>query len=58
MNVRDLAEANELLWEALLERGLHAAKQTERSARAQKKSEAPKIWVARQLKRRTNAPTI
>lgn len=56
MEGRDLAEANELLWEALLERGLRAAGQTELSARDQKKSEAWKIWVAHELKRRTNAP--
>ena len=42
--------------EALLERGLRAARQTERSAHGQKKSEAWKIWVAQELKRRTNAP--
>lgn len=36
--------------------GLRAARQTERSARVQKKSEAWKIWVAHELKRRTNAP--
>jgi len=56
MEGRDLAEANELLWEELLERGFRAAGQTEASARNQKKSEQWKIWVAAELKRRTNAP--
>ncbi len=56
MEGRVLAEANELLWEALLERGLRAAGQTEVSAREQKKSKAWKIWVACELKRHTNAP--
>ena len=53
---RDLAEANELLWDELLERGLRAAGQTRASARDQKKSEPWKVWVACELKRRTNAP--
>lgn len=56
MEGRDLAEANELLWEELLERGLRAAGQTGATARKQKKSEQWKIWVAAELKRRTNAP--
>ena len=56
MEGRDLAEANELLWEALLDRGIRAAGQTEQTARRQKKSEEWKVWVAHELKRRTNAP--
>ena len=53
---RDLVEANELLWEELLERDFRAAGQTEATARDQKKSEQWKIWVAAEMKRRTNAP--
>jgi len=49
-------EANELLWEELLERGSRAAGQTEVTARDQKKSEQWKIWVAAEMKRRNNAP--
>lgn len=56
MEGRDLAEANELLWEELLERGFRAAGQTDATARAQRKSEPWKIWVAAEMKRRTNAP--
>jgi len=53
---RDLVEANELLWEELLERDFRAAGQTEATARDQKKSEQWKIWVATEMKRRINAP--
>ena len=56
MEGRDLAEANELLWEELLERGFRAVGQTAATAREQKKSEPWKIWVAAEIKRRTNAP--
>jgi len=52
---RDLTEANELLWEEMLERGLRAAGQTEQTAREQTKSEPWKIWLASELKRRTSA---
>jgi len=55
MEGRDLAEANELLWEELLERGFRAAGQTAATASGQKKSEQWKIWVAAEMKRRTNA---
>ena len=56
MEGRDLAEANELLWEEMLERGFQAAGRTAATARGQKKSEQWKIWVAAEMKRRTNAP--
>ncbi len=56
MEGRDLAEANELLWEELLERGFRAAGETEATARDQKKSEQWKIRVAAEMKRWTNAP--
>ena len=52
----DLAEANEMLWEGFLERALRAVGHTEATAREQKKSEAWKVWVAAELKRRTSAP--
>ena len=53
---RRVPEANELLWEELLERGFRAAGQTEARARDQKKSKQWKIWVATEMKRQTNAP--
>jgi len=53
---QDLAEANELIWESLLARGLNAVGETEESARLQKKSAAWKVWIAAELKRHTNAP--
>jgi REP element-mobilizing transposase RayT len=56
MEGRDLVEVNELLWEELLERGFRAARETEATARNQKKSEQWKIWVAAEMKRRTTAP--
>lgn len=56
MEGRDLAEVNELIWESLLERGLRAASQSEQAARRQNKSEEWKIWIAREMKRRSNAP--
>lgn len=56
MEGRDLAEANEMMWEELLERGLRAASQTEQSARSMRKSVEWKIWIAREIKRRTCAP--
>jgi len=53
---RDLVEASELIWESLLQRGLSAAGKSEQAALAVKKSEEWKIWIARELKRRSNAP--
>jgi len=53
---RELAEANELIWESLLERGLRAAGKTEQAARGVKKSAEWKIWIANEMKRRSNAP--
>ena len=53
---RELVEANELIWESLLQRGLRAAGKSEQAARGLKKPEPWKIWIALALKRRSNAP--
>jgi REP element-mobilizing transposase RayT len=53
---KELAEANELIWESVLQCGLDIVGETEVSARAQKKSAAWKVWIAAELKRQTNAP--
>lgn len=52
---KDLLEANELLWESMLRRGLDAARKTTESTLAEKKSADWKVWIARELKRRSSA---
>jgi len=57
MEGKDLKEANELIWQQSLERGLRAAGRTMADARKDKKSAEWKIWIAAQLKRNTSAPS-
>ena len=57
MEGKDLAEANELIWENALERGLQAAGRTDVDIANDKKSAVWKIWIAAELKRHTSAPS-
>jgi REP element-mobilizing transposase RayT len=51
-----LQEANELQWQALLERGLLAAEKDDAEIEESKKSSDWKIWIAYELKHRSSAP--
>ncbi|MGB0744019.1 MAG: transposase, partial [Opitutales bacterium] len=57
MEGRDLAEANELIWENSLKRGMKAAAKTNTDIANDRKSAAWKIWIASELKRHTSAPS-
>ena len=55
---RELAEANTLRWESLLEKGLSILGKTLAEARNERKSAAWKVWIARVLKTQTSAPNV
>jgi len=57
MEGRDLAEANELMWENILKRGTKAAAKTNKDIANDRKSAAWKVWIAAELKRHTSAPS-
>ncbi|MGB0259632.1 MAG: transposase [Coraliomargarita sp.] len=57
MEGKDLAEANELIWENSLKRGMQAAGRTDADIASDRKSAEWKIWIAAELKRHTSAPS-
>ncbi|WPJ97513.1 transposase [Coraliomargarita algicola] len=57
MEGKDLAEANELIWEDTLQRGMQAVSRTDVDIANDRKSAAWKVWIAAELKRHTSAPS-
>lgn len=54
---RELREANELIWENCVKKGMQVAGKSRADAEAEKKSADWKIWIASELKRTTSAPS-
>jgi REP element-mobilizing transposase RayT len=54
---KELREANELIWENMLERALQALNKTKVEIAGDKKSAFWKVWIASKLKRNTSAPS-
>ncbi|MBT8037084.1 MAG: hypothetical protein KJO21_06030 [Verrucomicrobiae bacterium] len=52
-----LAEANELIWENSLKKGMRAAGRTDVDAANDWKSADWKVWIAAELKRHTSSPS-
>lgn len=55
---KDLREANELQWEHFFDRGIRAAQKNKTAIAGEKKSADWKVWIARELRRRTSAPNV
>jgi len=55
---KELREANELKWEALLERALKDLKKTEDDIKDSRKSADWKIWIAHAMRQRCSAPNV
>jgi putative transposase len=54
---KDLREANEMIWEDMLNRALTRLRKTKSDLIAEKKSAFWKVWIASVLKRKTSAPS-
>ncbi|MEM7791880.1 MAG: hypothetical protein AAF546_10805 [Verrucomicrobiota bacterium] len=57
MERKDLAEANELIWENSSNKGMQAAGRTDGDIANDRKSADWKVWIAAELKRHTSVPS-
>lgn len=55
---KELQEANELQWEAMLERALKCLNKTQDDIDASLKSDDWKVWIAYTMRQKTAAPNV